>query len=436
MTVSSAAWQPKDSSTSYLGAEYTVLVTDSNLTVLGDPISDWTQLQTTLRWKEPGSGQITVPAHRYIREQLVPGCRIVILRRLFDQQHTLIAGPMEQLLRERSDDGENGGVGTLTITFTDDLAWLGARIAIPDPKKLAAAQTSDFWTYSGDAANNPAADPVAVMLKLVDTQAGPGALADRRIPRLITNVPNPITGTKPVVIKSRLEKVTDVLRRITTLGAGAGYGPDSLGFATRQAGDQILFEALRARDLSGQVHFSFAAGNLQFYSWELNAPELTHPYVGGQYTDDDKTAGVGANKFFDLFPTSRQQDLRWGRYESYEPFAGNAKPSELQDQATQALKEKGESGRLASNASDTPDQRFGVHYNVGDIVSLELDVGEFITAPVQTINVQVYPTAGEVAGVTIGDQSTSYKGAYVRTMRAIDRRVGDLERVMRRQTGI
>jgi hypothetical protein len=421
--VSIAPWSPPGNALRYLGADYTVLVTDRFCTVLGDPIQGWSSLQVTLRWKEPGSGQIEVPAHAYIREQLVPGCRIVILRRLWDMQHTLIAGPMESFLRERSDDGDNSGVGKLTITFTDDLAWLGARIVYPNPALLPAAQNSDFWTFNGD--------PATGMLQLVNGQAATGALTARRVAQLVTNSPAAITGTKTVAIKSRLEKCTDVLRSICTLGVGANYHPDSLGFATRQAGTQILFEPLRSRDLSGQAHFSFSAGNLKYYSFELSAPEVTHPLVGGQYSED--TAGAGADKFFDEFPNlGDEQNNAWGRFETYVAYAGNAPRTELQDQATQALAEHGQSARLASNAADTPDQRFGAHYTVGDLVSLELDIGEIVVAPVQTINVQAYPTAGEVAGITIGDQSARYDSSWIRTMRALDARVSSLERTGKR----
>jgi hypothetical protein len=400
---------------SYLGASYTILITDANLVVQGDPISHWTSLQVTLRWKEPGSGQFEAPAHSYIREQLVPGCRIVILRRLWDMQHTLISGPMESLLRERADDGDNGGVGKLTVTFAEDLAWLGARIAYPNPALVPASQVTDFWTYTGN--------PVTAMQNLVENQAGPSAIVARRVPALTVGAPPvTVTGTSTVTVKSRLEKLTDVLRTICTLGNGSGFHADSLGFRTRQDGADIVFEPLRARDLTGEVHFSFGAGNLKYYGFELKAPQVTHPHVGGQ--------GEGADRFFDVYPTADTANLAWGRYETYEPYAGNADVSELQDQATQALAEQGQSARLASNAADTPDQRFGVHYNVGDIVSLELDIGEYVTAPVQTINVQAFPTAGEVAGITIGDQAARYDSDWIRRMRTVDRRVGDLERLV------
>lgn len=408
-----------------LRADYTVLVTDQNLSVLGDPLHEWTSLQATLRWKEPGSGQIVIPAHRYVREQLVPGCRIVVLRRVLGRSSVLLAGPMEQKLRERADDGENGGVGKLTVSFADDMAWLAARLAYPDPSKPPRQQTTDWWIYGGN--------PEQGMLQLVDTQCGPRALPARRVPKLQVAPFSGISGTGTVALgrtddvnlpRERLERLTDVLRKMCTLGNGRFDHPDSLGFRIRQTvvngADVLLFEPLRARNLAGDVHFSFAMGNLKYYSFEEDAPTLTHPIVGGQ--------GEGADRFIDEFPTTDPAQLAWGRYEGYVPRPGTSSAAEMRDAATEALKEAGQAGRLASNAADTAEQRFGVHYSVGDLVSIELDVGEHVSAPVQTVNLQAWPTAGEVVGTTIGDQSARYDSAWIRQMRLMDRRLGELER--------
>lgn len=403
----------------YLTADYTILITDANLVVQGDPLDDWTSLQATLRWKEPGSGQVVIPAHQYVRSQIAPGNRIVIIRRLYGTSHILIAGPIEEILRERADNGDNGGVGIYTITFADDMSWLGARFTYPNTNKAAGANFLPFWLASGD--------PTSAMYRLVNENAGPGALAARRIPKLIMgSTPSPV-GTASVYVKTRLEKVTDVLRTIATNGVGAGYNPDSLGFTVTQQGSNLVFDVVRSTYRGKEVIFSFNKGNLQYYSFDITAPEVTVPLVGGQVSTASDT-GQGADAHFDEFPTTDADNLAWGRYESYEAYAGSAPLSELQGQATSALAQHGQSAKLASNASDTPDQRFGVHYNVGDIVALELETGEFITNPVQTVSVQAYPTSNEYVGVTIGSQAARYDASYVRVLRRLDKRVGGLER--------
>ncbi|MER5608332.1 hypothetical protein AB0F93_00050 [Micromonospora tulbaghiae] len=406
-----------------LHASYTVLVTDPLCQVLGDPLDGWTSMQITKRWKEPGSGQLTIPAYRYIREQLQPGCRIVVLRRLFGQQHILMSGPVEDILRERADDGEKGGVGVLTVTFVEDLAWLGARLAIPDPTKFLEQQTHDYWTYSGN--------PELGMLQLVNTQAGPEALLGRRVPRLVVAPFSGITDTGTVKLgptsdvapRERLEKLTDVLRRMATLGNGPGQPEDSLGFRTRQVFDQILFEVVRSRDLTGEAHFSFGKGNLKYYSFQQTAPKLTHAAVGGQAAADE-----GAARLVRQFVTTDPAQTAWGRFEGYLPRPGTDPLADMQAAADEAFRDGGQTARLAVSAADTVDQRYGIHYDVGDLVSVELDIGEHVIAPVQTVALQVYPTAGEVAGVTIGDQSARYDSKWIKKQREMDRRIGYLER--------
>jgi hypothetical protein len=411
-----------------LAADYTVLVTNANLEVIGDPIYEWDTLQCTVRWKEPGSGTITVPAHQYIRAQLVPGSRIVVIRRVLGTYHILLAGPMEKIMRERADDGENGGVGKLTITFVEDLAWLAARLAFPDPTKNIDQQITDYWNYSGD--------PEMAMLTLVNTQAGAGALVQRRVPKLVVAPYSGVAGTGTVALgdtsdvapRERLERLTDVLRKICTLGANpvgsTPYHPDSLGFRTRQtqqaAQNVILFEPIRSRDLSGEVHFSFGRGNLEYYSFELESPTMTHAMVGGQ--------GEGSDRALREIQTVDPNNLAWGRFEGYVAAPGSDALALAQAAGHNEMADKLASARLATNASDTVDQRYGAHYDVGDVVSVELDADEYVIAPIQTVNVQAWPTAGEVVGVTIGDQSARYDSDWIKRMLDLERRLGRQER--------
>jgi hypothetical protein len=411
-----------------LAADYTVLVTDANLNVLGDPIYEWDTLQCAVRWKEPGSGSITVPAHQYIRLQLVPGSRIVVIRRVLGTYHILLAGPVEKVMRERADDGENGGVGKLTINFVEDLSWLAARLAFPNPALPIDAQTTDYWNFTGD--------PEAAMLQLVNTQAGAGALPQRRVPGLVVAPYSGVAGTGTVALgdtsdvapRERLERLTDILRKICTVGANpvgsTPFHPDSLGFRTRQTmegtNNVILFEPVRSRDLTGEVHFSFGRGNLEYYSFELESPSLTHAMVGGQ--------GEGADRALREIATLDADNLAWGRYEGYVSAAGTDTLAQAQAAGLNEMADKIASARLATNASDTVDQRYGVHYNVGDLVSVELDADEYVKAPIQTVNVSAWPTAGEVVGVTIGDQSARYDSDWIKRMLDLERRLGRQER--------
>jgi hypothetical protein len=415
-----------------LQAIYTVLVTDPYLNVIGDPLVRWQSLQATLRWKEPGSGQIVIPADAYVRSQLVPGCRIVVLRRVLGTQHVLIAGPMEQLLWEKSNDADdNAGVGKMTITFVDDMCWLGARLSYPNPDRIPDQQTGDYWIYSGN--------PEQAMLKLVNEQAGPLALSQRQVPKLVvapysglSDASVQIVGTTDVNPREKFERVTDVLRKICTLGANSEipgapvYHPDSLGFRVRQTvvakEPAIVFEPLRSRDLTGEVHFSFGKGNLKYFSYELNAPTANSLIIGG--------SGFGSDAYVREVVTKEPDALKWGRFESYKSEPGGEIQNDLRlnEVAKEGFAETLSSARLASNGSDTPDQRYGIHYDVGDIVSIELAPGQFEQAPVQTVALQAFPSAGEVVGITIGDQGARYDSPFIQRFRDLDSRLGRVER--------
>jgi hypothetical protein len=414
-----------------LAAIYTVLVTDPFLAVVGDPISKWQTLQVTLRWKEPGSGQIVLPADAYVREQMQPGMRIVVLRRLQGTQHVLISGPIEEVLWECSDGGDdNAAPGKLTITFVDDLGWLGARVTYPNPDRLPEQQVADYWTYTGN--------PEQGMLQLVNTQAGPQALSARQVPKLVVAAYSGLTGSTTVAItgtsdvspREKFERVTDVLRKMCTLGANSGipgatvYHPDSLGFRVRQTtqnGEPILlFEPLRSRDLTGEVHFSFGRGNLKYFSYQLTAPTTNALIVGG--------SGSGSEAFVREFVAEEPGNTEWGRFEGYLSQAGTDTFDVMQAAAREQFAETVAGARLATNAADTPDQRFGIHYNIGDIVSVQLAPGHFEIAPVQTVALQASPTAGEVVGVTVGSQAARYDSPFIARFRELDRRLARMER--------
>src|SRR2546423_7445252 len=98
---------------------------------MGDPITDWQTLDITLKFNEPGSGEIVMPGFQYVIDQLVDdqgepvgGRRAVVIRDMGPASgvapYVLMAGPIEKWLHECSDDGDNASYGRLTINFADD----------------------------------------------------------------------------------------------------------------------------------------------------------------------------------------------------------------------------------------------------------------------------------------------------------------------------
>lgn len=380
-------------------AEYTILVTDQNLTVVGDPIVTWISIDVTLKFNEPSTGLFTVPGYAWIRQQVAPGNRVVIIR----DGSILIAGPIEKWQFERSDDGDNAGAGMLTVNFSDDLALVAARLTYPDPTLSPSAQVTDNWTFSGTGE--------AALLALVNGNAGPGALTARRIPKLTVGTAVGIGGA--VTAKAdRMEPLGDVLRRVAVSAGG-------LGFRTQQAGTAIQFQVYQPLDLSNQVLFSFGLGNLKYISYEVSAPTATAAIVGGQ--------GEGADRFLLERVSQGQQDL-WGRMETLVNRPGTDPTADLNAAGDEELASKAETARVPSSASDTSFQRYGVHYDVGTKVSVETWPGSLISDVVTTVHIQVFATAGEVVSPTIGSQAESSDPAWLQRLHVLTRRVGYLER--------
>jgi hypothetical protein len=400
-------------------AEYTLLVTDKNLNVLGDPIMNWQTIDLTLKFNEPGTGQFTVPGYNWIRAQVVSGNRITCIRRVLGVSKVILSGPIESIQYERSDDGENSATGMLTVTWADDLATLATRLTYPDPSKTPETQTTDFWVYKGNAEVG--------MLKLVNTQGGPGAQTARQIPKLTVAAVKGVGTTIEVsstLGPARFVPVTDCLRDMAVRGGG-------LGFRTYQAmsSKTVVFEVYQPRDLSGPIRFGFDLGNLKYLGYELGAPEATVAIVGGQYDVDNVTAG--ADKY--VTEVKNTTDLPvWGRAEEYLPRPGNDPQADLIQEGLKELGEKAETTRVSSTAADTIDQRYGVHYELGDKVSIQVFPGTAITDVVRMVHIQVFPTAGEVVNTQIGAQSTVYSSptsnAYLRELtKAIYKRLVLLE---------
>lgn len=136
-----------------MAVEYTILLADRNLSYVADPILNWISIDVTLKFNEPSSGHFVIPAWPWVADQVVAGRRVTIIRNLgaeYDyQSQLLISGPIEEVLEERSDDGENSGFGVLTVHFADDLAQIATRLAYPDPAQQPSAQTTDRWQFTG-----------------------------------------------------------------------------------------------------------------------------------------------------------------------------------------------------------------------------------------------------------------------------------------------
>lgn len=389
-------------------AEYTLLVSDRNLTLQGDPILCWTTLDVVLRFNEPSSGMFTCPAHDWIRTQLAPGNRILVVR---NQEiaggragEVLVAGPIESWLYEKGDDGDKGGVGTLTVNFSDDLALFCARTVYPNGAIAATAQTLDRWQFTGNAE--------VALRTLFDRNIGLNALPVRRMVKGGLGTLAAV-GTTVTIDADRFMPMGDLLREIARVGGG-------LGFRTRQPNmGGWVFDVYQPVDRSTTVRFGFGLGNLQYLAYEVKAPTATSALVGGQ--------GEGADRAV-IERNNATDETAWGRYETLVSRAGTTAAAQLNDDGDKALADGAPTTRIPSSVRDTDDMQFGVHYGLGDKVAVETWPQTSFVDIVHTVHIQAWPTAGHYVSATIGNQSARTAPIWEQRLQEIEQRLSKVER--------
>jgi hypothetical protein len=380
-------------------ADYIVLVTDRYMQVVGDPIAAWTSLDITLKFNEASAGILITPGYDWIRDQLRPGCRVVVLR----DGVTLIAGPVEKWLWERSDDGDNAGAGQITVNFSDFIGLIVSRLTYPDGALAPGAQVLDNWSYTGNAE--------LALRELVDKNAGAGALVERSIPRLALGTVAGV-GTSGTFTAERMEPIGDVMRRVAAAGG-------NLGFRARLGADDVVtFEVYQSQDLSQEIVFSFGYGSLKYIGFEQTAPVANAAIVGGQ--------GTGADRLL-LERDNYASAQAWDRRETLVSRPGNDPTADLQTDGDAALAEGAETIRVPTSVSDTPFMKYP-DYDIGSIVSVETWPGAMISDVVATIHFQVYATSGEYVSATVGSQAALSDPKWLQQVRRMNRRISYLER--------
>ncbi|MDK0520395.1 siphovirus ReqiPepy6 Gp37-like family protein [Streptomyces sp. ML-6] len=376
-----------------------LLITDENLTVQGDPIVNWTSLDVTRRFNEPGTGAVQMPATPEVMAQLQPGARLVVIR---DGQ-IWMAGPLE--IPTDYSWSVGAGVGTVEVSFSDDLARLAGYITWPNPAAAWSAQPAhtrrEFRSTNSETA----------VRAIVNETCGPGARSERRIPSLALA---PAAGAGVTwSATTRFEPLLEFCRRVAVFGG--------LGFRTVQSGGQILFETYAPADLTQVARFSTGLGNLRSLQYKLSAPTATHVLVAGTETESSSTRIY-------LERTDPASAAAWWRVEQYlDGGADTDADSELSAAGDAELAESGPTVELATVTVDTEDLRAGLDYDLGDRVTVALPHGLEVTDVVRSIHLQATPDSGEYVSAVIGSPAATTDPQMVRLVRTLTRRLGRLE---------
>ncbi|WP_320784204.1 siphovirus ReqiPepy6 Gp37-like family protein [Streptomyces sp. CRN 30] len=385
-----------------------LLVTDRNLSVVGDPIASWTSLTVDRNRNAPAAGTVTLPALPEVMKQLQPGNRLIVLR----DRAVWCAGPLEEPQDYAWDLTQNAGPGTVTVRFSDDLARIAGYLTYPEPTKAFTAQDTVMdrqRTFTGQNAET-------VIRQLVNENCGPAALTARRIEHLVLDDVAGVGST--ITLSTRFEPLLEACRTAATT--------DALGIRTRQVGDQIRFGVYAPRDLTGSARFSAGLGNLRSVRFTLGAPTATSELVQGG-GDPDTTATPPNVRVYVEVASGAQAD--WYRVEKLVDKTGTLDDvgGELTQAGQLALGDDNPQASLATVTVDTEDLQAGRDYDLGDRVTVVLPTGLEVVDVVQTIRLEATPDEGELVTTVVGDSDKTTTTATVRAVRDLARRLGRIE---------
>ncbi|MEV5369017.1 siphovirus ReqiPepy6 Gp37-like family protein [Streptomyces albogriseolus] len=380
----------------------TLLITDRNLVVQGDPLTGWSSLDVTLKFNEPAAGSVSLPAWPEVMAQLQPGNRMVVIR----DGGIWCAGPMEVPTDYSWDIEGSSGVGEVTVNFSDDLATIAGHITWPNPATTWDLQLGDTWAVF-DTVNAE-----TIIRTLVDQNAGPSALAARQIPNLVLDT---VAGAGTTTsLRTRFEPVLDACR----LAAASGGG---IGFRTRQDGNQIKFGCYTPADKTATARFSTGLGNLRSIAYSRSAPTSTHALVAGTETE-----GSSVRTFVEVADAAAAAE--WWRVEAYvDGGAENNDTGELTAAGTANIADGAAPVSLATVTVDTDQLQAGRDYHLGDRVAVALPHGLQVTDVVRAITLHATPGEGEQVASVIGSQDATTDPQVVRLIRTLGRRLGRLE---------
>jgi hypothetical protein len=298
------------------------------------------------------------------------------------------SGPVSNIKRDVGIDGD-----MLTVSGVDDTVWLARRLAHPQPGTAAPPYaTTAYDVHTGTVAT--------VLAELVRVNAGPGAVTARRVPGLVVPVPAPAGPT--ITVQARWDNLLTLCRDTARPYA-------------------LMFDVV---DLSLRVYAAqdrgvvFSAGLETLAGWSMTTEAATANYV--------VVAGQGEGTARMIREQSDTTSVSsWGRIEGFVDQRQTADVAQLDKAATEALASGVKPVTVVFTPIDTPAQRFGRDWTLGDTVTVVaggltvIDQVREVHVTLNDAGATVTPSVGQAAGDL----------ALFRALAGLDRRVRQLERI-------
>lgn len=373
---------------------------------LAGQLDTFTRLSVTLRHNGPGSWSATLPADHRQASVLQPGAGILLYSDWSEEP--IFNGPVVSL-GNRKGDGELSSV--ITATGIDDLALLADRLAYAKPSAaLPDLVAGEIDPDSPDEYDIRTGQAETIIRQYVNLNAGPGALAARRIAGLVME-PDQGRGI-PVTGKARFDQLLDF---IAPLARTAG-----LGVQIVQTGMTRTVRFYVPQNRTGAVRMSPEIGNLRGWEHTISAPTATRAIVAGD--------GVGIERRIGELSTATTAEADWDRrIEVFVDSRDTDADELLITRGDDKLKDSDGTAAMTLSPVDSPTMRFGQDYYLGDVVT-----GIVSGVPIQDVVTEVTITIDKNSAVvtpTIGpvDKTTKTPLLYSQ-VREVQRRVGRLER--------
>lgn len=301
---------------------------------------------------------------------------------------TFRSGPVTTVQRLLNSDGD-----WLSLTGVDDTVWLARRVAHPQPGTAAPPySTTAYDVRTGNAAQ--------ILAQYADVNAGPSAVAARRVPGLVVPVPAPAGST--VTLQARYENLLDFIA-----GKATSFG---LGVRVVDLRLDVFTPVLRP------VVFSIDLATLAETEAFEEAPDANFVYVAG--------GGTGSARLI-VEVTDAGSVASWGRVETFQDRRDTSDPAILGLAGNETLARSVKPPSVRFQPITTPVQRFPQDWSVGDKVTVQVGTRTFVDVVREVV---IDLEEGEPVNV-VAQLGASGRLALFRATLEANRRIRQLERV-------
>lgn len=393
-----------------------VYVRDADLIVQHE-VEDYTSLTLNLVLNDVGSWEIGLSeasaAVPFLSPDTNPGGGIVVHNQ---SGQIIFSGPICSWGQSGSD--ASGEYDVITVAGTSDDIWLAGRLVYPDWEHDPRAAEQAFYKTTAETAEGQ-------MHSLVSRNLGALALADRKLEHFTQGTNG---GRGPSRNRQyRYEYLLEALQALSTNSGDAtleeplGDPALKLNFRLIQVGDGLVFQTFAPGVDPGQIVFSKDNKSLRSYEYQETAPIATYVIEGAALgeidSDDPNVIKVLGREVF----VYTKDDFHWPRRMERFVDVGIIDTTEadtptevqdLQDAADEsALSEFNQNGgqvAITIVPRDIEDQVFGVDYQLGDLVTVQLPRRTFVER-VREVAITYDADGGKQVTVSIGTENGGYQ---------------------------